>query len=77
MKSSNGPERNARSSADLPEQLLTRAEVALWLKLAPKTLANMASRGLGPDYVKFPCGSLRYKRATVQEWIDASGRKVA
>lgn len=35
----------ARAS-DQPEQLLTRVEVAQWLNLQPKTLANWASDGL-------------------------------
>lgn len=61
---------------DRPETLLTRKAVADWLSLSPKTLANWSSMGLGPQHVKFPCGSLRYERAAVQAWIE-SHRQVA
>ncbi|MBE0010555.1 helix-turn-helix transcriptional regulator [Arthrobacter sp. AET 35A] len=67
-------ENRLASVADLPEQLLTRADVAQWLSLRPKTLANWASSGLGPNFVKFPCGSLRYERAAVQTWIESNRR---
>lgn len=63
-------------SPDRPDTLLTRKAVAGWLSLSPKTLANWSSMGLGPQYVKFPCGSLRYERAAVLSWAE-SHRRVA
>ncbi|MCZ2404786.1 helix-turn-helix domain-containing protein [Paenarthrobacter sp. Z7-10] len=66
-----------RAAQDKPEQLMTRAEVARWINLSPKTLANMSSAGLGPDYIKFPCGSLRYDRKDVEKWVALSRRSAA
>ncbi|WP_139006705.1 helix-turn-helix transcriptional regulator [Arthrobacter crystallopoietes] len=71
------PEGPRFAAQDQPEQLLTRNQVAQWLNMAPKTLANLASSGRGPDYVKFPGGALRYERAVVEAWIASSRRSAA
>jgi predicted DNA-binding transcriptional regulator AlpA len=56
----------------MPEQLLTRNDVAEWLQISPKTLANRSSCGLGPTPLKLH-GFVRYERATVRAWILATG----
>lgn len=63
-------------SKGLPEKLLTRAEVAAWLQVSPKTLANWSSSGVGPRPLKLH-GFVRYERATVHAWIERAARDVA
>ena len=60
----------------MPEQLLTRQDVASWLQVSPKTLANWSSNGLGPKPLKLH-GFVRYQRATVQAWILQTGKAAA
>lgn len=60
----------------IPEQLLTRGEVAVWLQISPKTLANWSSNGLGPAPLKLH-GFVRYERGTVQAWIDDTAKLAA
>ena len=60
----------------MPEQLLKRAEVAAWLQVSPKTLANWSSNGLGPKPLKLH-GFVRYERGTVQAWIDDTAKMTA
>jgi hypothetical protein len=65
------------SSVDqgLPEQYLTTEQVAVWLQIAPKTLRNWRSSGIGPPGIKI-YGHVRYGRAAVEGWI-ASTAEVA
>ncbi|MCC3280707.1 helix-turn-helix domain-containing protein [Arthrobacter sp. zg-Y40] len=60
----------------MPEHLLTRGEVAAWLQISPKTLANWSSNGLGPTPLKLH-GFVRYERGTVQAWIDNTAQRAA
>lgn len=57
-----------------PELLLTRVQAAAWLGLSSKRLANLACEGRGPDYVRFPCGSIRYEMETLRAWALSVGR---
>lgn len=50
------------------EEVYTRAEAARILKLSPKTLANHASLGTGPRYVRPGGGRPRYLRADLDAW---------
>ncbi|MDQ0261725.1 AlpA family transcriptional regulator [Sinomonas atrocyanea] len=65
--------RRLESSADqgMPEQYLTTDQVAAWLQIAPKTLRNWRSAGLGPPAIKI-YGHVRYSRATVEAWVAAT-----
>ena len=48
------------SAADgMPEQLLTGKDVAIWLQVSPKTLANWSTNGVGPTPLKLH-GFVRY-----------------
>ena len=49
------------------DHLLTRDEVALWLKVAPKTLAQWASQKKGPRYAHIG-GHVRYRLSAVIAW---------
>jgi predicted DNA-binding transcriptional regulator AlpA len=57
-------------------QLLTTEEVALWLQVAPKTLRNWRSAGLGPTALKLQ-SVVRYDRAAVDAWIGKTSRAAA
>lgn len=52
------------------EPLATRPEVAAFLGIAPKTMAQWASKGIGPRYVRIE-GAARYRWADVHDWIAA------
>ncbi|AMM31680.1 hypothetical protein SA2016_0995 [Sinomonas atrocyanea] len=59
----------------MPEQYLTTEQVATWLQIAPKTVWNRRSPGLGPPALK-TYGHVRYARANVEARI-ASTAEVA
>ena len=61
---------------DTSDALLTRAEVAKLLSVAPHTLACWRSAGKGPEVVKFGTGrsaAVRYRRSAVEAWLAAVG----
>ena len=49
---------------------LTRAQVAQHTSIAPQTLANWATLGKGPKFVKLPNGLVRYRPEDVEAWIE-------
>lgn len=53
---------------DLP-RLMTRDEVAEYLNVSPKTLANWNSAGEGPTPVKWGNKSVMYLPEDVYEWV--------
>lgn len=54
----------------LPVKVLTRVEVASILGVAPKTLANWHSSGIGPPVVKLH-GLVRYDQSDFIAWYEA------
>ncbi|MFE4197635.1 helix-turn-helix domain-containing protein [Paenarthrobacter sp. NPDC056912] len=56
--------------------LMTTAEVAVWLQVAPKTLRNWRSAGLGPTAPTLH-GVVRYDRAAVVAWIGENSKAAA
>jgi predicted DNA-binding transcriptional regulator AlpA len=57
-------------------QLMTTEEVAVWLQVAPKTLRNWRSAGIGPRALKLH-SVVRYDRAVVEAWIDETSKAAA
>jgi predicted DNA-binding transcriptional regulator AlpA len=57
---------------DIP-QLLTEADAAKLLGLAPATLRNMRPKGRGPSYIKVG-GLVRYRHADIVDWIESRVR---
>ena len=57
-----------RQTVEGPE-LLTRPEVALYLRTPTTTLAQWASRGIGPHYTKVGRKTL-YRRADLERWFQ-------
>lgn len=57
-------------------QLMTTEEVAVWLKVAPKTLRNWRSAGIGPTALKLH-SVVRYDRAAVEVWIGKTSKAAA
>lgn len=53
-----------------PVKVLTRDQVAKYLGVAPKTLANWYSSGIGPPVVKLH-GFVRYDEAEFVAWYEA------
>jgi len=54
-----------------------RSRAAHYLSLAPKTLANMASSGKGPECKRFSGGkrggSVRYRKEWLDRYVTSSG----
>ena len=57
-------------------QLLTTKEVAVWLHVAPKTLRNWRSAGIGPTALKLH-SVVRYHRAAVVARIGKTSTAAA
>ncbi len=57
-------------------QLMTTEEVADWLQVAPKTLRNWRSAGIGPTALKLH-SVVRYDRAAVEAWIGKTSKAAA
>ena len=62
----------------IEDQWWRRSEAARYLNLAPKTLANMASRGEGPAFKRssggLRGGIVRYSKAECDAYVLSSGR---
>ncbi|GEE02258.1 hypothetical protein nbrc107696_27040 [Gordonia spumicola] len=54
--------------------LLTTAELAESIGVAPKTVRNWRTQGLGPAFVRLSPNDVRYDPADVAEWIAAVKR---
>jgi predicted DNA-binding transcriptional regulator AlpA len=52
-----------------PERLLDENELAARLGMAPPTLRNWRTKGLGPRWIRLPRRAVRYRRADVEEWL--------
>ncbi|MFD0915012.1 helix-turn-helix transcriptional regulator [Pseudahrensia aquimaris] len=64
------------SSTDLTssnDRLVTRKEAAAFLGFTPKTLANWASSGEGPDFILIR-NRARYKISNLYRWIEEKGK---
>lgn len=60
----------AREVLAAPEPLATPDQVADYLQIPAKTLAEWRSRGIGPDYVKPGGRHVRYRWPDVHSWVD-------
>lgn len=56
-------------------RLLREAEAAEFLGMARGTLRNWRVYGIGPEWVKLPNGSVRYRVADLMEWIESREKK--
>lgn len=55
-----------------PNGTLNRVNAALYLGLSAKTLAEYASRGIGPAYIKR--GRVAYRKQDLDAWTDSGLR---
>ncbi len=53
-----------------PEMLLTTAEAAKFLRMAPRSLANRRTKRQGPPYVAI--GRPRYRMCELLSWLAAN-----
>jgi predicted DNA-binding transcriptional regulator AlpA len=59
-----------------PETLLTSAQAAKFLSVAPKTIANWRTRKQGPPYCRI--GRLaRYQMSALMKWLAATAVRPA
>ena len=57
----------------LADRLLTVASLAELLHVAPQTIYNWRSLGIGPPAYRPTGGKLLYRRGDVEEWLETSG----
>jgi hypothetical protein len=55
----------------MPKELMTRGEVASYLRRSPGTLANWAAQRKGPPYYRQVDGAVVYSIEDLAEWIAA------
>ena len=55
----------------MTEPLLTEAEAAEHVRLAPRTLQVMRYRGGGPEYVRLGHRSVRYSPTALERWVKS------
>lgn len=53
------------------DRLLSAGDVADRLDVSTHTLAGWRRRGVGPDYVKFHGGTIRYRVSAVEAYLDS------
>lgn len=54
--------------------VMTTEEVARYLGVNKKTLDRMRGRGDGPRYLRLTSKIIRYRRADIEEFLDAMAR---
>lgn len=52
------------------KELMDRTDAAEYLGVTKDTLAQMASRGIGPRFAKLSGRLVRYRRADIDAWIE-------
>jgi predicted DNA-binding transcriptional regulator AlpA len=59
--------------ADLPtgDRLVSEAETAALLGIAPRTLQEWRRKGAGPAFIRLTGRSIRYRQADVLAWVTA------
>ena len=67
-------ESKSRAKELLGEWLLTTQQVADYMGKQKKTLENWRSDKVGPEYIKFENGSVRYEPRTIRKYIKANRR---
>jgi hypothetical protein len=68
MKASEGTTRGIQW---MPKELMTRPEVASYLRRSPGTLANWAAQRKGPPYYRQVDGAVVYAIEDLADWIAA------
>lgn len=53
------------------EDLLTAAELCAALSISRNTLQKWRTLRIGPSAIRLPNGSLRFRRAELQDWLLA------
>jgi len=54
------------------DQILSRKALAEHLSVSDEALAQMATRGTGPKYVKISGRLVRYRMADVEAWLESN-----
>lgn len=53
------------------DDLLNTAELAEWLRVPVRTIEDWRSRGkCGPNFIRIG-GHVRYRRSTIERWLDS------
>lgn len=55
--------------------LLQESQVAEFLGVAVSTVRNWRVHGRGPDYIRLPSGSVRYRPDDLERWVTSGQRK--
>ncbi len=68
-------EPGGRPLPEHPGALLFTVEAAFLLGLSPRTLEALRLRGGGPPYIQVTPKAVRYRRRSLENWLDARCRK--
>lgn len=50
------------------QSLISSRETAIQLNVTEETLAHWRSNSIGPDYIKFDSGTVRYRTEDIEKW---------
>lgn len=59
--------------SDDETKILTTAEAAAYLKVAPGTIENWRVRKVGPPYLRLNGRTVRYRQDELEEWVRQQG----
>lgn len=54
-----------------PPAIMIPTELGVYIRKPLQTLAIWRMKGIGPRFIKLENGSVRYRRADVEAWLDA------
>jgi excisionase family DNA binding protein len=66
-----------RANAPVPPELLKSAEVAQMLSIGTRTLWRWSRSGKMPRPIRIADGTVRFRRAEIQDWIAAGCPRIA
>ena len=65
---------STRSKQSDQDRLLSKESLAAMLDIAPSTVDRWRSYGHGPNAIKLPTGTVRFRLSDVREWIAKNCR---
>lgn len=57
-------------------KILTTAEAAVYLRVAPGTIESWRVRKVGPPYLRLNGRTVRYRQDELEEWVQQQGARV-
>lgn len=64
------PQQPSTSTVPPGDHLLTTREAAVIIKVSVEALNKWRQRGLGPTFIKYPSGAVRYRLSVVLQFVN-------